>query len=91
MSTDTRRTPLSASLPATIDGYDFDAETKRAAATIPDAVAAGHSLNRATAKVRANPEPADYERVREAHRREVLPNTLDPDSPNSAGRRRATT
>jgi len=81
MSTETRRTPLSASLPAAIDGYDFDAETTRAVASIADAVAAGHSLNRATAKVRANPEPADYERVREAHRREVLPNTLDPDSP----------
>jgi 4-aminobutyrate aminotransferase-like enzyme len=81
MSTGTRPTPLSEQLPSTIDGYDFDAETRRAAASIPDAVAAGHSLNRATAKVRANPEPADYERVREAHRREVFPNTLDPDSP----------
>jgi 4-aminobutyrate aminotransferase len=81
MSTETRDTPLSATLPAAIDGYDFDAETRRAAASIQDAVAAGHSLNRATAKVRANPEPADYERVRESHRREVLPNTLDADSP----------
>ncbi len=81
MSTEARPKPLSASLPTSIDGYDFDAETRRAAASIPDAVVAGHSLNRATAKIRVADDPSDWERVREAHRREVMPNTLDPDSP----------
>jgi 4-aminobutyrate aminotransferase-like enzyme len=81
MSTETRPTPLSASLPSSIDGYDFDAETRRAAASIADAVAAGHSLNRATAKIKVGDDPSEWERVREAHRAQVMPSTLDPDSP----------
>src|SRR5262245_45064094 len=81
MSTDTRSTPLSATLPTSIDGYDLDAETRRAKASLPDAVAAGRSLNRATARIRVEGDPPEWEAVREAHRREVLPNTLDADSP----------
>jgi 4-aminobutyrate aminotransferase-like enzyme len=81
MSTDTRPTPLSASLPKTMDGYDFDAETRRAKTTIADAKAAGHSLNRAAAKIRVADDPAEWDGVRKTHRDQVLPNTLDPDSP----------
>jgi len=81
MSTATRPTPLSASLPKSIDGYDFDAETKRAEALVPDVVVAGRALNRATASIRVAEDPAEWERFREAHRREVMPNTLDADSP----------
>ncbi len=81
MTTETRPTPLSAALPSVIDGYDFDAETRRALVAITDCTIAGHSVNRATAKVRVAAEPADWEATREGHRREVLPNTLDPDSP----------
>src|SRR5262245_10707063 len=80
-TTDTRRRSLSASLPTSIDGYDFEAETRRAAATIPDVVIAGRSLNRATATIQVDADPAAWETVRQAHQREVLPNTLDPDSP----------
>src|SRR6187399_2200590 len=81
MSTEARPTPLSASLPKTMDGYDFDAETRRAKASISDATAAGHSLNRATARIRVVDDPAEWDGVRKAHRDQVLPNTLDPDSP----------
>jgi 4-aminobutyrate aminotransferase len=81
MSTEARPTPLSASLPKTMDGYDFDAETRRARSTIVDSVVAGHALNRATAKVRVVADPAEWDGVREAHRGQVMPNTLDPDSP----------
>jgi 4-aminobutyrate aminotransferase-like enzyme len=80
-TTDTRRRPLSASLPPSIDGYDFEAEGRRATTTIPDVVIAGRSLNRATATIQVDVDPPVWEAVREAHRREVLPNTLDPDSP----------
>lgn len=81
MTTDTRATTLSAALPRVLDGYDFDAETRRALAAIPDTVIAGHALNRSKARVQVTPEPAAYEKLREAHRAEMLPNTLDPDSP----------
>jgi len=81
MSTEARPTPLSASLPKTMDGYDFDAETRRAKASIADATAAGHSLNRATARIRVVADPPEWDGVRKAHRDQVLPNTLDPDSP----------
>src|SRR5262245_58434720 len=81
MTTHTRATPLSATLPTSIDGYDFDAETRRAKTSIPDAVVAGYSLHRASARVHVGAEPAEWDKTREAHRHEVLPNTLDPDSP----------
>src|SRR5258705_339928 len=61
MSTDTRPTPLSASLPKTMDGYDFDAETRRAKASLADIVVAGHSLNRATAKIRVESDPPEWD------------------------------
>src|SRR5512144_1082794 len=81
MTTDTRPTPLSAALPAAIDDYVFQDETQRAWTAITPSVVAGHSLTRATAHVRVGPEPAEWDAAREAHRRQVLPNTLDPDSP----------
>ena len=68
MTLDTRSTPLSATLPTAIDGYDFDAETARAKTQIPEVSIAGHSLCRTTAKVRVGAEPAEWERAREAHR-----------------------
>jgi 4-aminobutyrate aminotransferase-like enzyme len=81
MTTDTRKPPLSAALPPAIDGYVFEDETKRAWAAIAPAVVSGHSLTRASAHVKVAAEPPEWDRAREAHRREVLPNTLDADSP----------
>src|SRR5262245_22457447 len=81
MTATTRPGPLSAVLPTSIDGYDFEAETQRAKAGVRDCTVAGHTLNRATARVRVGAEPGEWDRVRDAHRREVFPNTLDPDSP----------
>src|SRR5512138_2639839 len=82
MTTKARPLPvLSSILPTRIDGYDLAAETERARRLVPDVSVAGRALNRATAEVRVAAEPADWERFRELHRHEVLPNTLDPDSP----------
>jgi 4-aminobutyrate aminotransferase len=80
-TTRTRPSTLSETLPSSLDGYDFDAETRRARELLPDVTIAGHTLHRATAKVSVAADPAEWEKVRERHRREVLPNTLDPDSP----------
>src|ERR1044071_9623311 len=82
MTTKTRsEAPLSSSLPTKIDGYDFELEAERARSVIRDVPVAGRTLNRASAQVHVAQEPADWNRLRETHRREVLPNTLDPDSP----------
>jgi 4-aminobutyrate aminotransferase-like enzyme len=81
MTTSARPTPLSAALPPVIDGYVWEDETQRAWSAIAPHVVGPHSLTRATAHVRVAAEPPEWERTRETHRREVLPNTLDPDSP----------
>lgn len=81
MSTQTRPTLLSDALPRSIDGYDFEAETKRALGAWAPSQVAGHALHRASARVAVTPEPSEWDDAREAHRREILPNTLDPDSP----------
>jgi 4-aminobutyrate aminotransferase-like enzyme len=79
--TTTARPPVSALLPRTIDGYDLDAETARAAAGMPDVAVAGRRLHRATARVEVAPEPASWETTRKVHRERVFSSTLDPDSP----------
>src|SRR5437867_619523 len=79
--TQSRPIPMSALLPLTIDGYDFDAETQRARDLVKDVTIAGHSLNRASAQVRVSEEPPEWEKLRGDYRNQVLPNTLDPDSP----------
>ncbi len=81
MPTQTRRPPVSETLPRSLDGYDFAAETARAATMIPEVEIAGHRLSRATARVAVSPEPAEWEEARRAHRDAVFPNTLDSDSP----------
>ncbi len=78
---DTQTRPLSASLPTSIDGYDFEAETERARRLIPDVEIGGHSLNRSTARATAGDEPTDAESTRDEHRAAVFTTTLDPDSP----------
>lgn len=74
-------TPLSSLLARSLDGYDLDAETERAARHLAPTTVAGHSLHRATAKVSVAPEPPSHEATREAHRAAVFQSTLDPDSP----------
>jgi len=78
---DTEIRPLSASLPTSIDGYDFAAETDRAKRLIADVEIAGHTINRATARATAGEEPGDSESTRNEHRAAVFTTTLDPDSP----------
>lgn len=81
MTTTTKRPPVSAVLPTTIDGYDLEAETARAARALPEVRIAGHSLHRATARVRFGGEtPADRD-TRTAHREAIFQTTVDPDSP----------
>src|SRR5262245_2588072 len=81
MSTHTRSTPLSAALPAAIDGYDFGAETARAKTLLSEVRIAGHALHRASAQVKVAAEPPEWAAAREAHRAQLFPNTLDADSP----------
>lgn len=69
------------SLPTALDGYDFAAETARAARLLPDVVIAGHRLNRATARVDVSAEPPTYAEARRRVREHVFTCTLDPDSP----------
>lgn len=79
--TTTTRPSVSASLPHAFDGYDFDAETARAAKLIPDVVIAGRRLHRATARVEVAAEPEHYEATRRTIRERVFTSTLDADSP----------
>jgi acetylornithine/succinyldiaminopimelate/putrescine aminotransferase len=81
MTTTAKRPPVSSVLPTTIDGYDLDAETARASRAIPEVRVAGHTLHRATARVRFGGETSEDRATRAAHRDAIFQTTVDPDSP----------
>lgn len=81
MTTSTGRPTLSSVLPKQIGGYDFAAETARAAATTPDNVVFGKRLNRASAKVAFREDEGWSQATRDAHRAAIFQTTVDPDSP----------